>query len=93
MSKDEIFKRNEKIFSMSKEGAKQTEIANKFGVSAQRIGQILLSHKKPTKNLKKKAINVINQVSKPSFKNDLVAAIISSDMKNEIKLELLKNFI
>lgn len=76
---------------MRRSGAKQSEIAERFGVSTPRIGQILSNYKKPTKNPNKKALFVIEEVTKKQGV-DLVSAIINCDMDPSVKLELLKNF-
>lgn len=73
---------------MSKEGSKQTEIAQKFGISAQRIGQILLSYK--GKNLKRKAMPFVNAASKSFSTENLVSAVLDSDIDSNFKLKLVE---
>ena len=94
LSKADMTARNKQIFEMRRDGATQNEIAEKFGVSAPRIGQILSDYKKPYKSMKKKALSVIDEVTSKKKQNnvDLVAAIIKCDMDANAKLELLKNF-
>lgn len=94
LSKADMTARNKQIFEMRRDGATQNEIAEKFGVSAPRIGQILSDYKKPYKSIKKKALSVIDEVTSKKKQNnvDLVAAIIKCDMDANAKLELLKNF-
>jgi hypothetical protein len=108
LSKADMTARNKQIFEMRKNGATQNEIAEKFGVSAPRIGQILSNYKKPYKSMKKKALSVIDEVAfknkqtltqmakngeaRPISVNHLVSAIIKCDMDANAKLELLKNF-
>ena len=104
LSKADMTARNKQIFEMRKNGATQNEIAEKVGVSAPRIGQILSDYKKPYK----KALSVIEEIAskkkqdlrdmakngeaRPISANHLVSAIIKCDMDANAKLELLKNF-
>ena len=94
LSKADMTARNKQIFEMRRDGATQNEIAEKFGVSAPRIGQILSDYKKPYKSMKRKALSVIDEVTSKKKQNnvDLVSAIIKCDMDAKAKLELLKNF-
>lgn len=83
--------RDQKILELSKSGVKQAELARKFSVSPQRIGQIVTNYKKPYKSLKKKALSIVDQVStKTKTKNNLIEGIVNSNMGDDLKLELLK---
>jgi predicted transcriptional regulator len=93
LSKADMTARNKQIFEMRKSGFTQSEIAESFGVSTPRIGQILSNYKKPYKSMKKKALLVIEEVTNKKQSNtDLVSAILKCDMDDAAKLELLKNF-
>lgn len=86
LSKQEIIERNNKIIEMSKKGVKQTEIAPKFGVSAQRIGQIINAHKNG-KKLRKNVEVIVDEISKLS-KEKLFTSVIDSNIDSDVKLKL-----
>ena len=84
--------RNKKIFDLSKSGKKQTEIARQIGISAQRVGQILMGSKyKSSRKNFTKAVNLVNAVSDDYSK--IISAIVASDMGSDTKLSLIKKLM
>jgi transcriptional regulator with XRE-family HTH domain len=87
MSKADVADRNKKIIEMSRKGLKQSEIAKEFGVSSQRISQIMSGFKI---NKTKKKTNEPREAMILKSKNELIEAIVLSNMDSDLKLELLK---
>lgn len=93
LSKVEIVKRNKKIFELRKSGKKQTEIAQQMGISAQRVGQILMgSRYKSSRKTFIKATNFVNLVSE-NDQTRIISAIVASDMGSDTKLNLIKKLM
>jgi hypothetical protein len=87
--------RNNKILEMSNKGNhNQREIAKKFGISFQRVGQIVQGWNLYSNNLKKSAMPFVDAVSKnkpKSFsKEELISAVLDSNMDNNFKLKLVE---
>lgn len=92
LSKEEIVKRNKKIFLLSKSGKKQTEIAKQMGVSAQRVGQILMGNKyKSSRKTLNKASSIVDAISNDY--SSIVSAIVVSNLDDDTKLNLIKRLM
>lgn len=94
LSKEELVERNNKILEMSKKGNhNQREIAKKFGISFQRVGQIVQGWNLYSNNLKKSAMPFVDAVSKKPktfSKEELINAVLESNMDNNFKLKLVE---
>ena len=91
--KTEIADRNKQIFDLRNKGYTQIEIASKFGISGQRVGQILNNyspHKPKNKDLKSKAVSYVDKIVSSKKDTSLVAAIIESDLDSSVKVKLIE---
>lgn len=99
LSKEELIERNNKILEMSNKGDhNQKEIAKKFGISFQRVGQIVQGWNlySNNKDLKKNAMPFVDAVSKKPktfSKEELINAVLESNMEDNFKLKLVETLL